>query len=107
MTDVCRRCQDFSPSVEHAEVQALWSHAIDPWFDVQTGVRVDPHMVRKVLDRDGAVLEEWEKTTYKVVNEYVALTMAQMMRGVVTGGTGTGFGTGAGTGPGTGPGTGQ
>lgn len=53
------------------------------------GVRVDPHMVRKVLDRDGAVLEEWEKTTYKVVNEYVALTMAQMMRGVVTGGTAT------------------
>ncbi len=53
------------------------------------GIRVDPHMVRKVLDRDGAVLEEWEKTTYKVVNEYVALTMAQMMRGVVTGGTAT------------------
>ncbi|MGQ0763138.1 MAG: PBP1A family penicillin-binding protein [Acidobacteriota bacterium] len=53
------------------------------------GVRVEPHMVRKVLDRDGAVLEEWEKTTYKVVNEYVALTMAQMMRGVVTGGTAT------------------
>ncbi len=51
------------------------------------GVRVDPHMVRKVLDRDGAVLEEWEKTTYKVVNEYVALTMVSMMRGVVQGGT--------------------
>ena len=31
--------------------------------------------MRKVLDRDGAVLEEWEKTTYKVMNEYVALTM--------------------------------
>lgn len=27
---------------EDAEVQALWSHAIDPWFDVQTGVRYDP-----------------------------------------------------------------
>src|SRR5438309_76571 len=51
------------------------------------GVRVEPHMVRKVLDRDGAVLEEWEKTTYKVVNEYVALTMVSMMRGVVQGGT--------------------
>jgi len=51
------------------------------------GVRVDPHMVRRVLDRDGAVLEEWEKTTYKVVNEYVALTMVSMMRGVVQGGT--------------------
>jgi penicillin-binding protein 1A len=51
------------------------------------GVRVDPHMMRRVLDRDGAVLEEWEKTTYKVVNEYVALTMVSMMRGVVQGGT--------------------
>lgn len=27
---------------EHVEVQALWSHAIDPWFDLQTGVRYDP-----------------------------------------------------------------
>ena len=27
---------------EHAEVQALWSHAIDPWFDLQGGVRFDP-----------------------------------------------------------------
>ena len=56
------------------------------------GVRVDPHMVRKVLDRDGAVLEEWEKTTYKVVNEYVALTMVLMMRGVIQGGTGSAAG---------------
>ncbi len=51
------------------------------------GVRVDPHMIRRVLDRDGAVIEEWEKTTYKVVSEYVALTMVSMMRGVVQGGT--------------------
>ncbi|MEA2205459.1 MAG: penicillin-binding protein [Blastocatellia bacterium] len=53
------------------------------------GIRVDPHMIRKVVDRDGAVLEEWEKTTYKVMNEYVALTMVSMMRGVVEGGTAT------------------
>src|SRR5438128_9367211 len=53
------------------------------------GVRVEPHMVRKVLDRDGAVLEEWERTTYKVINEYVALTMVGMMRGVIQGGTGS------------------
>ncbi|HVM38781.1 MAG TPA: copper resistance protein B [Sphingomicrobium sp.] len=26
---------------ESAELQALWSHAIDPWFDLQTGVRFD------------------------------------------------------------------
>ncbi len=53
------------------------------------GIRVEPHLIRKVLDRDGATLEEWEKTTYKVVNEYVALTMVSMMRGVVTSGTAT------------------
>jgi penicillin-binding protein 1A len=53
------------------------------------GIRVEPHLIRRVLDRDGATLEEWERTTYKVVNEYVALTMVGMMRGVVTGGTAT------------------
>src|SRR6185437_8428269 len=40
-------------------------------------------------DRDGATLEEWERTTYKVMNEYVALTMVSMMRGVVQFGTAT------------------
>jgi penicillin-binding protein 1A len=54
------------------------------------GVRVEPHLVRRVLDRDGEVLEEWEKTTYKVTSEYVALTMVDMMRGVVEAGTATG-----------------
>lgn len=47
------------------------------------GVRVEPHMIRRVLDADGNPLEEWEKTTFKVMSEYVALTMVQMMRGVV------------------------
>jgi penicillin-binding protein 1A len=53
------------------------------------GVRVQPHIIRRVLGRDGETLEEWERTTYKVVNEYVALTMVSMMRGVVQGGTAT------------------
>lgn len=52
------------------------------------GVRVEPHLIRKVNDRDGNVLEEWERTTYKVTSEYVALTMVSMMRGVTApGGT--------------------
>ena len=55
------------------------------------GVRVQPHLIRKVLDRDGKVLEEWEKTTYKVTSEYVALSMVDMMRGVTKpGGTAPG-----------------
>jgi penicillin-binding protein 1A len=54
------------------------------------GVRIEPHLIRKVLDRDGKVLEEWEKTTSKVTSEYVALTMVDMMQGVVkAGGTAT------------------
>ncbi|MBX7171154.1 MAG: PBP1A family penicillin-binding protein [Pyrinomonadaceae bacterium] len=59
------------------------------------GVRIEPHLVRKVLDRDGKVLEEWEKTSYKVTSEYVAGTMVEMMRGVVSGG-GTASGASAG-----------
>jgi copper resistance protein B len=31
----------FGANPEQAEFQALWSHAIDPWFDLQTGVRFD------------------------------------------------------------------
>ena len=31
----------FGGGVEAAEVQALWSRAIDPWFDLQLGVRYD------------------------------------------------------------------
>ncbi|HEY0408191.1 MAG TPA: PBP1A family penicillin-binding protein [Pyrinomonadaceae bacterium] len=55
------------------------------------GVRVEPHMIRRVLDRDGNILEEWERTTYKVTSEYVALTMVSMMRGVTSaGGTAAG-----------------
>ncbi|HVF30342.1 MAG TPA: PBP1A family penicillin-binding protein [Pyrinomonadaceae bacterium] len=50
------------------------------------GVRVHPHMVRKVYSRDGTLLEEWKNQSSKVTSEYVALTMVDMMRGVVAGG---------------------
>src|SRR5438270_153683 len=45
------------------------------------GIRNEKHLIRRVLDRDRVTLEEWEKTTFKVVSEYVALTMVQLMRG--------------------------
>ncbi|MGB8507671.1 MAG: PBP1A family penicillin-binding protein [Pyrinomonadaceae bacterium] len=52
------------------------------------GVRNEKHLIRRVMDRDGNTLEEWEKTTFKVVSKYVALTMVEMMRGVTApGGT--------------------
>ena len=31
----------FGEELEQAEVQALWSHAITPWFDLQAGLRYD------------------------------------------------------------------
>lgn len=61
------------------------------------GVRMEPHLIKKVLDRDGKVLEDWDrkKITSKVTSEYVALTMVEMMRGVTRGG-GTASGANAG-----------
>src|SRR5215203_2826898 len=59
------------------------------------GMRVTPHMIRKVYSRDGTLLEEWKNTTSKVTSEYVALTMVDMMRGV-TGPGGTAAGASAG-----------
>ena len=50
--------------LEHAEVQALWSHAINPWFDVQTGVRFDPqpgpNRTHLVLGVQGLAPYWWE-----------------------------------------------
>lgn len=54
------------------------------------GIRMVPHMIRKVYNRDGSLLEEYDGASSKVMSEYVALTMVSMMRGVVNGGTGSG-----------------
>lgn len=43
----------FGGALEEAEIQALWSHAIGPYFDVQAGVRYD---IRPEPDRAHAVL---------------------------------------------------
>ena len=51
-------------SPEHAEAQALWSHAIGPWFDLQTGVRYDlnrgPDRAHLVLGVQGLAPYWWE-----------------------------------------------
>ena len=50
--------------LEHAEVQALWSHAIGPFFDLQTGVRYDPqpgpNRSHLVLGIEGLAPYWWE-----------------------------------------------
>ena len=50
------------------------------------GLRVEPHLIRKVFSRDGSLLEESEGTTSRVTSEYVAGTMVEMMRKVTSGG---------------------
>jgi penicillin-binding protein 1A len=50
------------------------------------GVRVEPHLIRKVYSRDGTLLEEFKGTTSRVTSEYVAGTMVDMLQGVTRGG---------------------
>jgi penicillin-binding protein 1A len=47
------------------------------------GIRVEPHLIRRIESVEGKLIEEWEETTHRVVNPYVALTMVDMMRGAV------------------------
>ena len=55
------------------------------------GIRIPAHLIRNVYSRDGTLLEEWDKASSKVTNEYVALTMVGLMRGVTgPGGTAPG-----------------
>lgn len=62
------------------------------------GVRMQPHLIRKVYNRDGSLLEEYDGASSKVTSEYVALTMVELMRGVCQGG-GTAAGASAGGNP--------
>ncbi|MGI8788748.1 MAG: PBP1A family penicillin-binding protein [Pyrinomonadaceae bacterium] len=55
------------------------------------GLRVEPHLIRKVYSRDGSLLEEFSGKTSRVTSEYVAGTMVEMMQGVTRpGGTAPG-----------------
>lgn len=62
------------------------------------GIRMAPHMIRKVYNRDGSLLEEYDGASSKVTSEYAALTMVEMMRAVCSGG-GTAAGASAGGNP--------
>jgi penicillin-binding protein 1A len=53
------------------------------------GVRVEPVRIRKVVDRDGKVLDQAAPKSYKALSEYVAAQMVDMMRGTVQFGTAT------------------
>jgi penicillin-binding protein 1A len=53
------------------------------------GVRVEPRMIRRIVDRDGQVIEETRAKEQRVMHEYVAAQMVSLMRGVVEFGTAT------------------
>ena len=53
----------YGRSADQLEVQALWSHAIDPWFNLQAGVRFDAEprtRGRLVLGVEGLAPYWWE-----------------------------------------------
>jgi penicillin-binding protein 1A len=54
------------------------------------GKRVQPYLIAKVEDRNGKVLYKSKRKPERVLDSPVNSAMIDMMRGVVTGGTGTG-----------------
>lgn len=55
-----------------------------------SGIRVEPTPIIKVVDRNGKVIEENIPKEKVVVNERSAYILTDMMKGVITNGTGTG-----------------
>ena len=53
------------------------------------GIRIDPHMIRRVTTYDGALLEQAHPLVHDVVEPEVARTMTSMLQDVVERGTGT------------------
>ncbi|HWZ55955.1 MAG TPA: PBP1A family penicillin-binding protein [Verrucomicrobiae bacterium] len=53
------------------------------------GIRIDPHMIRRVTTYDGALLEQAHPLVHDVVEPDVARTMTSMLQDVVQRGTGT------------------
>jgi penicillin-binding protein 1A len=52
------------------------------------GIRIDPHMIRKVTSYDGALLEEAHPEVHDVISPDVARTMTAMLEEVIQFGTG-------------------
>jgi penicillin-binding protein 1A len=52
------------------------------------GIRIDPHMIRRVTSYDGAMLEEAHPEVHDVISPEVARTMTAMLEEVIQFGTG-------------------
>jgi penicillin-binding protein 1A len=79
----------FLPSALGATEEPLLSMVSAYSTFPNSGTRVEPIRIRKVVDRDGNVLDKAEPKSYKVLSDYVAGQMVDMMRGVVQFGTAT------------------
>jgi penicillin-binding protein 1A len=55
-----------------------------------SGIRVEPTSIIKIVDRNGKVIEQTTPKEKVVVNERSAYLLTDMMRGVINNGTGTG-----------------
>src|SRR5579862_1926709 len=53
------------------------------------GIRIDPHMIRRVTSYDGALLEQAHPLVHDVVEPDTARTMTAMLQDVIARGTGT------------------
>ena len=63
---------DYGRSADQMEFQALWSHALDPWFNLQTGIRFDVEprtRGRLVLGVEGLAPYSWEVNAAAFVSD--------------------------------------
>jgi len=78
----------FLPSALGATEEPLLAMTAAYAIFANQGRRVVPHLIRRVVDRDGRELERWEAPpTEQVLDPYVASTMVRLLQGVVNGGT--------------------
>lgn len=82
----------FLPSALGATEEPLLSMVSAYGAFPNNGVLVEPVRIRKIVDRDGNILDQTQPKQVKVVNDYVAAQMVDMMRGAVQFGTATAAG---------------
>jgi penicillin-binding protein 1A len=80
----------YMPVVLGAADMTLFEHTSAFTVFPNDGVRVEPHLIRKVTTHDGALLEEVRPKVYDVLSPRVARTMTAMLEDVVNFGTGVG-----------------
>jgi penicillin-binding protein 1A len=81
--------QPYLPLVLGAAEITLLEHTSSFTVFPNDGIRIEPHLIRRVTAYDGAVLEEARPKVYDVLKPEVARTMTAMLEDVVQFGTAT------------------